>query len=106
MFQAAFPHIGGRALHCLEKISGSFESFQCISATIESRNIRHLYYIIFTVFRKPECNNTDINYTAYNHTESIKLNNVKFCDDRQPCPHSAQQFVADTAGTVCNSRSR
>ena len=54
MFQAAFPYIGGGTLHCLEKISGSFKSLQCISATIESRNIRHLYYIIFTVFRKSE----------------------------------------------------
>jgi hypothetical protein len=26
-------------LHCLEKISDSVESFQCISATIENRNI-------------------------------------------------------------------
>lgn len=27
--------------------------------------------LVLLQFRKPECNNTDINYTEYNHTESI-----------------------------------
>ena len=42
MFQTAFPYIRGRTLHCMEKIPGSFESFQCISATVKNPNIGSL----------------------------------------------------------------